>query len=181
MIVAIIDTETTGLLLPSSCPIEKQPKIIELGIILVKVSGGEGKVINQYNWLINPEIPLPKEITKITGLKDSDLQDKPTFKTLLPAIKSAFDQCDAIIAHNAHFDVGMLKNDLKRVGCTDFKWPEKIICSVQEYTSRFGRKPSMKVLYKAVFGEELKQTHRAMDDAKALYDILHKDGFFSLL
>ena len=180
MRVAIIDTETTGLLLPSTAPLEKQPKIIELGIVIV--DSDSQKIISQYNWLINPgDLPLSKEITKITGIKTSDLEDQPTFKTLLPTIKAAISQCDVLIAHNAGFDVGMLKNDLKRCDCVDFPWPSKTICSVQEYTSRFGHKPNLKKLYESVFGVPLEQTHRAIDDAMALYEILKKDGFFTLL
>ena len=176
--IAVLDTETTGLLKPEAMPFEAQPRIIELGIVIVE----NGKKLSEYNWLINPgNLPLPAEITKITGIKTEDLVDMPSFKSLLPAIKSAIGQCSVMICHNAPFDTGMLRHDLLRAECDDFPWPEKIICSVQEYTSRFGYRPSMKKLYEGIIGRPLAQTHRALDDASALFEILDKDGFFKLL
>ena len=176
--VAVLDTETTGLLKPESSPLESQPRIIELGVLIVE----NGKKLSEYNWLINPgNLPLPAEITKITGLKTEDLIDRPTFKQLLPAIKSAIGQCDTMVCHNAPFDTGMLRHDIARAGCNDFPWPKRIVCSAQEYTSRFGRRPSMKYLYEGIMGRPLAQTHRALDDASALFELLDKDGFFKLL
>lgn len=178
MIIAVFDTETTGLLLPSTVPIHKQPKVIELAVALVK----NGKVMKRHTWLINPECPITAEITRITGLTDADVKNQPTFSSLLPAIKTVFKKASVAIAHNASFDIGMIDNDTARSSEPEpFPWPETRICAVQEYRHLFGFNPSLKVLYERIMGKPLAQTHRAMDDVNALIEILHKDNFFTRL
>lgn len=174
----IFDTETTGLLLPSSATLEKQPRIIELGAILVSTETG---IIGELTQLINPEMEISAEITKITGITNEDLVGKPTFKEYLPTLRAFFDGADMLICHNAPFDSGMLRNDLKRAGCDDFPWPAETICTAQEYTPVVGKRPRLLQLYEIIMGKPLAQTHRALDDAMAVYEILDKDKFFSQL
>lgn len=170
----IFDTETTGFLLPSSVPLEKQPRIIELGIVVVE----DGKKVDEHNWLINPECQITAEITKITGITNDDLKDKPIFRELLGEIEDAFGIADYGFAHNAPFDVGMLKNELARCGRTGFPFPKEMICTVQEYYHLFGKRPKLTALYEHIIGRPLAQTHRALDDAMAVFEILDKDNFF---
>lgn len=170
----IFDTETTGLMLPSSAPIEKQPRIIEFGGVVVE----GGSVVSKVNWLVNPEEEISAEITKITGIKNEDLVDKPTFKELLPLLREVFGDCDMTVCHNAPFDLGMMKTELELCGCTDFPFPADAVCTAQEYTPLFGRRPTLKVLYERVMGVPLAQTHRASDDAMAVVEVLFKDNFF---
>lgn len=173
----IFDTETTGLLLPSTSPTEKQPRIIELGLVIVE----DGEMTGERNWLINPECDITPEITKITGITNDDVKDKPLFRQLLPEIESAFEYTDYGFAHNAPFDVGMLTNELLLCARSGFPWPLLTICTAQEYTHILGYRPRLINLYESVMGKKLEQTHRALDDAMAVFEILKKDGFFNQL
>lgn len=173
----IFDTETTGLLMPRKAPIEKQPRIIELGALLVDSSGELGSI----NWLLDPGIELPPEITKITGIKPEDLVGKPKFVDVLPELVEFFKDVDVLIAHNAPFDVGMLSNELARAGCTSFPWPTETICTVQEYRQVFGHRPKLTELYERMMNKPLMQTHRALDDVRALYEALVQDNFFNMI
>jgi DNA polymerase III epsilon subunit-like protein len=173
----IFDTETTGLLLPSSAPIECQPRIIELGAIAV-----EGDtIIAELSQLLSPGHDISPEITKITGITNDQLVGMPSFGVFLPDLIKFFAGADVLICHNASFDSMMLRNDLTRVGCCDFPWPITTICTVQEYQPMFGKRPSLKVLYQRIIGEPLAQTHRALDDVMAMYAFLKKDKFFEQL
>ena len=177
MKIVIFDTETTGLLKPRA-PLSEQPHIIEFGAIVV--SGGKFK--RDFNALINPGIKLSEEVTKITGIKDSDLEGKPTFKQAWDEnIAGIVKGSDYWIAHNMPFDYGMLSNELERCDIKIPKPKKSCVCTVQEYAAAFGRRPKLSELYKFIVGEELEQTHRALDDARALYTLLEKDGFFSIL
>ena len=168
------DCETTGLLLPSSAPLEKQPRIIELGIVVVE----DAQKVAEYNWLINPDCEITAEITKITGITNEDLADKPKFRELLGEIEEAFGVSDFGFCHNAPFDVGMMKNELARCARTGFPFPKEMICTAQEYTHVMGKRPRLIHLYEHIMGVPLAQTHRALDDAIAVYEVLEKDGFF---
>lgn len=174
----IFDTETTGLLLPSSAPLEKQPRIIELGALKVSPEAG---ILGELSQLIHPQVEITAEITKITGITNDDLVGKPTFAEFLPTLRAFFEDADMLICHNAPFDVGMLKNDLARAGCEDFPMPAEIICTAQEYTPVVGKRPRLIQLYEIVMGKPLAQTHRALDDAMAVYEVLQKDKFFEQL
>lgn len=173
----IFDTETTGLLLPEVSDLSKQPRIIELGVVVVL----DGHKISEHNWLINPECSITPEITKITGITDDDVKDAPFFRQLLGEIEDVFGVSDYGFAHNAPFDVGMLSNELSRCERTGFPWPQLTICTAQEYTHKLGYRPRLIHLYEHVMGKKLEQTHRALDDALAVFEILQKDNFFSEL
>lgn len=173
MKIIVFDTETTGLLKPSIVPLEQQPHIIELGLVLVE----NGLQRLAKNWLIKPGCEITDEITKINGITNADVADMPTFAELANTIAEIFSSADICIAHNAPFDVGMIDNEFKRLG-REFPWPPHIICSAQEYESIFGFRPRLIHLFERAMGEPLKQTHRALDDAMALYKALSKDGFF---
>lgn len=176
MKIVVFDTETTGLLQPAIVPLEKQPRIIELGLVVVE----NGDVLLTHNWLINPDCEITAEITKITGISNEDVADKPAFAHYADDTLAAFAGAHACIAHNAPFDVGMVNNEFKRLG-REFVWPLNVICSAQEYEPVFGFRPRLIQLFERVMGEPLKQTHRALDDAMALYRALNKDGFFASL
>jgi len=167
MISLVFDTETTGLPLPDCADLDKQPCIIELAVARIE----DGKIIAEHSWLMNPERPLEAIITKITGLKDEDLADKPKFRELLGEIEEAFGGADQLIAHNAPFDVGLLGFELSRACRTGFPWPKTTICTVQEFFHEKGRRLTLAQLYELKLGRPLAQTHRAMDDVRALAEI----------
>lgn len=169
----IFDTETTGLLKPSLVDLSLQPKIIELGILVVT----DGEITRQYSQLFNPGEPLDAKITKITGITDEDVKDQPVFADEIKTIAEIFCGADVVIAHNAVFDLTIIKNELLRAGCEDFFWPQMTLCTVQNYKHLFnGKYPKLPALYQKIVGAELKQAHRALDDCFALYEILKKEN-----
>lgn len=180
----IFDVETTGLTLPSVAPLNKQPKIIELGVLKIEFGTAKSKkpkIIGELSQLLHPGEPISAEITKITGLTNNDLEGQPTFDKFLFTLRTFFNDTDVLIAHNALFDSALLRYDLQRAECKDFPWPKITICTVQEYRSQFGKRPKLTELYKQIIGKELVQTHRALDDCKALYEVLVADSFFESL
>ncbi len=173
----VFDTETTGLPKPRNIGPEGQPRIIELGAIAVNEHGVVEETLTQ---LLNPEECITEEITKITGITNEMLVGQPTFLDYLPQLKRFFSGADMLIAHNAPFDESMLRWELQRCDSeNDFPMPELIVCSVQEFKHRFGYPPKLVDLYQRVMGKPLHQTHRAVDDAVALYEVLKAEEFFS--
>jgi DNA polymerase-3 subunit epsilon len=169
MIALIFDTETTGLIPHPSAKKELRPRIIEWGGIIVDANGKE---INEFNVLINPGIPLPPEITKITGITEDDLKGQPSFAEAAPLIAKLFAQADTLIAHNLPFDSTMMRNELERCGLLEgWPWPARNICTVQEHAEEWGYRPKLIELYAHYMGKPLAQTHRAIDDVRALKEI----------
>jgi len=73
-----VDVETTG-----TNP--DRYKIIELGICLFEYERQSGriyKVLGSWEWFENPGVPIPPEITNITGITDEMVAGRRIFSTL---------------------------------------------------------------------------------------------------
>ena len=70
-----IDLETTGFS-PSD------DRIVEIGAIRVR----NGRPVKRYSQLINPQRPLPEEITRLNGLTDADLRNPADRRPSAPGL-----------------------------------------------------------------------------------------------
>lgn len=173
MITLIFDTETTGIPKHPAAKDAVQPRIIEFAGILIESNGVE---YGELSLLINPGQPLEEIITKITGLTDEDLKDEPPFIERAPTLFEFFQKADCLLSHNLPFDHTMLWMELKRNNITDWPWPKYNTCTVQEHFPMFGFRPNLKQLYEFYTGNKLAQTHRALDDVRALATIAIQSG-----
>lgn len=179
MNILLFDTETTGLPQPSCVPLDRQPRIIEIGAVLYDTD--RHAILDEMSQLIHPGIRIPEEITKITGITDEDIKGAPSFKEVIPAFAKLARRSGALLAHNVEFDRTMLRLDLERIAMDDFPWPDLFICTVQEFQQIMGFRPRLTDAYEHFTGEKLKQTHRALDDVKALLTCCEKSGLLELL
>jgi DNA polymerase-3 subunit epsilon len=100
-----LDTETTGL------NPETGDRIVEIGCIEMVNRRLTGRHLHLY---LNPERPGSPEATRIHGLTDEFLADKPKFREVAAEFVE-FVRGAEIIIHNAGFDVGFLNAELRRV------------------------------------------------------------------
>jgi DNA polymerase III subunit epsilon len=114
--IAFVDLETTG----SNAVVDR---ITEVGIVL----WDEGRVVERWSSLVNPETPIPGFIQGLTGITDEMVAQAPLFAQLAPEILDRL-QGRLFVAHNARFDHGFLKNELRRAGF-DFRPP--VLCTVK--------------------------------------------------
>jgi DNA polymerase III epsilon subunit-like protein len=176
MIVVVFDTETTGLPYHDDAKPETQPRIIEVGALLYDTRREE--VVDTLELLINPQQKLEAVITKITGLTDEDLADKPTFAEVEPRLREFFARAECVVAHNLPFDKMMMSLALGRMGLdiNNWAWPRLEICTVQEHAEAWGRRPKLLELFERYVGRPLDQKHRALDDVRALLEVfLHAE------
>ena len=100
-----LDTETTGL-----SP-EAGDRIVEIGCIEMVNRRLTGETRHVY---LNPERKGSEEATRIHGLTDAFLADKPKFAEVADDLIDFLAGAEVII-HNAAFDVGFLNGELKRL------------------------------------------------------------------
>lgn len=93
----VVDLETTGLS-PTS------DSIIEFAAVKVR----DGLVVDQYSTLINPETPICREVTMLSGITDEMLQNAPLIEAVLPECIQ-FIGLDIIVGHNISFDLSFLQ------------------------------------------------------------------------
>lgn len=167
MRVCFFDCETTGLLKVGGL-IDQQPKIIDIGLVLIDPINSDTKEV--WESLVNPACTIPDRISKLTGIYAYHLCGEPSIKDVLPTVQSLFDKADILVAHNAYFDVSMLQIEAQR---SDFKLqlPKQIVCTVDETVSLKGYKLSLQELWGYVFGGAYVEKHRALSDALDLCEI----------
>lgn len=171
----IFDTETTGIPLHPRTKDKLQPRVIEFACVVVD---GDGKERDNFSTLINPCVKLSSEITSITGLTDEELQSAPTFADVWPEIERRIKSAQAVVAHNLPFDSTMIELECARIDAT-VRWPERMICTVQEHAEEWGKRPKLTELYQHIVGRPLAQKHRALDDVRALAELCIKGGVLS--
>jgi len=158
----VVDLETTG----GSSSTES---ITEIGA--VKVRGGE--VLGEFSTLVDPGRSIPPQITILTGISDSMVSDAPRIGAVLPAFLEFARNC-VLVAHNAGFDIGFLKEACRR---QQLPWPDpKVVDTVRLARSVLSRDeaPSVRLgLLAPLLGSPVRPDHRALTDARATVDVLH--------
>jgi len=157
-ILAIVDVETTG-----ASPVHD--RVIEIGIIRVE----NGRITGSINTLLNPEQHLPPFITRVTGIEEDSLRGAPVFEGVREQVEKLLEGA-IFVAHNARFDYGFIKNELKRSGVS---YNAKCLCTVRLSRKLYPSEKShnLDALIER-HGFSCENRHRAYDDARVLYDFL---------
>lgn len=155
----IIDTETTGLS-PGSC------RVIELATVSLR----HGEIVGRFETLINPGVPIPAHITKLTGISTRMLAKAPPPDEAFRQWQRYLAGEGHFVAHNAGFDWGFLTAEFDRAG---LDWPfQQRFCTVQlsrQCLPTLGRH-SLENLIRH-FGIRVTDRHRALADVEATAQI----------
>lgn len=164
----IVDLETTGGR-AADCG------ITEIGA--VKVRGGE--TVAEFRTFVNPGMPIPAFITVLTGITEQDVVHAPSTGEAIASFLefSGFENTQdrpVLVAHNAGFDVGFLKQACAQHG---YQWPRPMVLdtvSLARKILRGGEVRNKKLGTLAqYFNSPTSPTHRALDDARATVHVLH--------
>ncbi len=156
----VFDIETTGF-----SPVTN--RIIEIGA--VKVENGE--ITERFSTFVNPQVPIPFHIEKLTSINDSMVMDADPIEVVLPQFLEFVG--DAIlVAHNANFDVSFIKENAKRQGIpVDFTYVDTVGIARTLLTGQ--SKYTLDAVAKTL-GISLENHHRAVDDAECTAEIFVK-------
>ncbi len=156
----VFDIETTGF-----GPVKD--KIIEIGAVKVV----DGEITEKFSTFLNPEIPIPEEITKLTKITDEMVKDAETIDVVLPKFLKFCEGC-VLVAHNASFDVGfirkkaeLLKIPLKVTSVDTVAIARILLPHLSNY--------KLHIVCKEL-GVSLENHHRAVDDAGATAEMYVK-------
>ena len=89
-------------------------RIMEIGLVTVDRDGS----LSEWSTLVNPGVRVPASIARFTGIDDEMLTDAPTFESVHRELLERLDG-RLFIAHNARFDYGFIKAELRRL---DVSW-----------------------------------------------------------
>ena len=153
---AFVDVETTG------ASAEFGHCVIELGIARVE----QGKIVREYQQLIDPKRRVSPAITALTGISQAMVDGQPTFAQQLPAAMAVMRGA-ALIGHNVRFDLSFLHHEFRRSG-TDLSsafGDVPVFDTVRIARRRFGRGGNGLQRLAPRLGVEPTDAHRALADA----------------
>jgi DNA polymerase-3 subunit epsilon len=155
--VVFLDLETTG-------ATATHDRITEVGLIEVH----EGRFVREWSSLVNPGISIPPAIQALTGISNAMVKDAPRFEDIAREVYEAIDG-RVLVAHNARFDYGFLKNEFKRLGKT-FSAP--VLCTVKLSRKLFPQHARHNLdSLMARHGIDCEARHRALGDARVLWQL----------
>jgi len=161
----VTDTETTGLLAPSSANLFAQPYLTQ---IYVAKLNEDFEIIDEFETLIKPRIPIPEFITKITGISDETVRDAPDFIEIYDDLYSFFLGEDEILGQNIPFDLEVLQHELERNELQfKFPWPRTLNDTVEKSFPILNKRMALGKLYEHCFGCKFENSHTAKADAHA--------------
>ncbi len=156
----VFDIETTGF-----SPVNN--RIIEIGA--VKVSGGQ--IVERYSTFVNPDVPIPFEIEKLTGINDEMVMDAPMIDVVLPQFLSFCEGC-VLVAHNASFDMSFIIENARRQGLpTEYTYVDTV--AIARVLLPNQARHTLDAVAKTL-NITLENHHRAVDDAEATAHIFVK-------
>ncbi|SIQ47140.1 DNA polymerase-3 subunit epsilon [Alkalispirochaeta americana] len=147
------DFETTGLY-------PAVDRVVEFGAVRFM----PGKEIADFNELCNPEMAIHPEASRVSGITDAMVADKPLAAVILPRFMDFVGE-SILVAHNAGFDTAFLRAELQRAGMPTVP---NLIIDTQVLAKRAfpGKKSYALQNLVEMLGIPANTAHRARDDAR---------------
>lgn len=162
--IAFVDLETTG-------TTSTRDRVTEIGIVRV----ADGEFVDEWSTLVNPECSIPEDIRVLTGITNEMVRGAPTFSELRREVMERLEG-HIFVAHNARFDYGFIKNELRRL---EVKFTADVLCTVRLsrklYPEAIGHGLDALIarhgLQDAIAPQSAARTgrHSALGDARALW------------
>ena len=156
--IVFLDLETTGLNLAVD-------RIVEIALLKVDQ---EGKRTVKRK-LINPEKPIPAEVSAIHGITDEMVKDAPTFRQVANEVKQFLEGSDLGGYNSNKFDWPLLMEEFLRTGL-EFDVEGRRLLDVQKIYHLMEPR-NLSAAYKFYCSKELENAHSAETDVNATWEV----------
>ena len=156
----VFDLETTGLS-------AARDSICELGAVRVQAL----ELVDSFQSLVKPAVPLPEPVANLTGLLERDLRRAPSVSTVVRGFL-AFAGDDLLVAHNARFDQRFLERQLLRLHGRRLREPPLCTAALARRLLEGRRRRVGLASLAEFFGVSTRPCHRALPDAQATAEVL---------
>lgn len=156
----VFDIETTGFR-------PTKDEIIEIGAVKIV----DGKIVDTYATFLNPQMPIPFEIERLTGISDEMVLSARTIEEILPEFLEFCKDC-ILVAHNAAFDVGFIMKKAEQLGLQVNATVVDTVAMARVLLPHLN-KFKLHIVAKEL-AVSLENHHRAIDDATATAQIFLK-------
>ena len=152
-----LDLETTG-------ATATHDRITEVGLVEVD----RGRFVGEWSTLVNPGMSIPPAIQSLTGITNKMVADAPSFADISGELHRRLDG-KLLVAHNARFDYGFLRNEFQRAG---IRYTSRVLCTVKLSRRLFPHhhRHNLDTLITR-HGVTCDARHRALGDARVLWQL----------
>lgn len=151
----VFDLETTG----AKCP---PCRVTEIGAYRIE----NGQIVGEFQTLVNPETSIPPFIVALTGITDAMVRNAPKFSEVIPDFLDFIGDA-VLVAHNAHFDIRFLNNEIGRI-YDGYRVANPHLCTVQLSRKLLPQIENHRLHTVAdYYSINIENRHRAGDDAFA--------------
>ena len=157
--ICFFDLETTGINI-------SKDRIVEISILKVYPNSNK----ESRTWLVNPEISIPSEVSKIHGITNEMVINEPNFKLIGSQVKEMINNCDLGGFNSNKFDIPLLAEEFLRSNI-DFDL-EKIKCIDVQNIFHKMEKRTLGAAYKFYCKKDLIDAHSSKADTLATYEVL---------
>src|SRR3990170_3427422 len=136
--------------------------------MLGRIEVERGSLVGEWSTLINPQARIPPFIEALTGISNDMVALAPTFAEVAPGLKARLEG-KLLVAHNARFDYGFLRQEFRRLG---MNYSSQVVCTVKLSRKLFPgharhNLDSLMERHGAACGAR----HRALGDARVLWEL----------
>lgn len=157
--IVFFDLETTG-------TNQAKDRIVEISLLRIDPDGGESTL----HYLVNPEIPIPEEASKVHGIYDADIKDAPAFRDIAGKVAGFMEGADLGGYNCLRFDIPMLaEHFLREFVPVDFH--SRKVIDVQVIFHKKETRTLSKA-YEFYCGKNLENAHTAEADTRATFEVL---------
>lgn len=157
--ICFFDLETTGINVAKD-------RIVEIAVLKVFPNGNK----ESKTWLVNPEMPIPKDVIAVHGITDEKVANEPNFKRLAPQVYALIKDADLGGFNSDRFDIPLLAEEMLRAGI-DFDMKNRVSVDVQTIFHKM-EKRTLGAAYQFYCQKELENAHTAAADTLATYEVL---------
>lgn len=157
--IVFLDTETTGTDVMVA-------RIVELAMVKL-MPDLETRVRKRF--LINPEVPIPKEASDVHGITDDMVKDAPILKDIHQEFLNFIEGCDIGTFNGNRFDIPLIYNQLASIGVTLVYKNFQMVDCYQIFAQNERRDLAAACQFYA--GRVLEGAHGALADTEATVDV----------
>jgi DNA polymerase III epsilon subunit family exonuclease len=128
----VVDVETTGL-------DPRKDRIVSIACLrgsIAELATTGSTRLDQFTARLNPGIPIPREATRVHGIKDRDIAAEDTFADIAIQLRQFIAELP-LIGHNVSYDKAFLSNEFKRAGQRSLH-RNKSYCTMKRLREHFG-------------------------------------------
>jgi len=152
------DLETTGIQITKD-------RIVQIAVVKLSPDGTQQKC----NYLVNPGISIPKEISEIHGITDEMVRECPTLDAYAEEIIAFFGDADLAGYNSNKFDIPFLVEEFYRVG-TPFPMENRSFVDVQNIFHKMEQR-TLAADYQFYCGKTMENAHNALYDAEVTMEV----------